>query len=169
MLHQTAKKLLALVSIACVTQLMVPLAVWSASLDLSSTVHNVRAGSIAGFHPTAITAGGHLQNITANSLLTPAELQAVLQVLNTGTQSLLLSGRDAAVGGSALIQSSAALTGLVVPTGVKLVDQLNATNALSVTGNLSNAGSLYFAGSPTARTLTISTLSINNQLGAVLS
>src|SRR5580692_5716201 len=92
MRKQTAQKLVACLSLLCGAQLVAPYAVWAAgspggSMNLSSTAHTVPAGSLSGFHPTTITAGGAPQRISASTMLTPAEVQAVMQVLNLGQQS----------------------------------------------------------------------------------
>jgi hypothetical protein len=167
MRKQTAK-LIACLSLLCGAQLIAPYAVWSASpgasMNLSSTAHTVSAGSINGFHPTTITAGGAPQSVNSTTMLTPAEVQAVMQVLATGHQSLILSPSDAGIGGSLVVnQTAGAVSSVVVPSGVSLVDHLgNANNILSVTGSLTNAGSLYLAGSSNATSLSISANSINN-------
>jgi hypothetical protein len=139
------------------------------SLDLASTRHTVTAGNLQNFHPTAITAGGQSQNISASSLLTPAEALAVLQVLGGGNQSLVLSGKDAAQGGTLVVPQSlgSVFSSFVIPHGVSVTDIFSG-NSLKLSGNLVNAGSLQ-VGAATSSIATINAANIYNLSGATLA
>src|SRR5207302_9334414 len=133
--------------------LLRPSAAWSApgpngNLNLASTAHSMPAGSLAGFQPVVVNNGGHALSITSTSHVTPAEALAVMQLLTTGRQSIVLNAGGAAAGGSvSLTGANSAASTMVIPRGVTVLDNLaTSNNALSIAGNLSNAGSLYISG-----------------------
>lgn len=138
------------------------------NLNLGATTKSVLAGGIAGFHPTAIRTGGAMQLVNSNSLLTPAQVLAVNQVLTSGQQNLLISGLGSAVGGSATISAGTnnTLSNMVIPHNVKVTSLLT-DNVLNITGNLTNAGALYFAGN--GQQLDVNANNINNLAGGVMA
>ncbi len=138
------------------------------NLNLGATTKSVLAGGIAGFHPTAIKTGGLMQLVNANSLLTPAQVLAVNQVLTSGQQNLLISGLGSAVGGSATISAGTnnTLSNMVIPHNVKVTSLLT-DNVLNITGNLTNAGALYFSGN--GQQLDVNANNINNLAGGVIA
>src|SRR5579885_347464 len=140
----------------------------TANLNLLSTLHDVPAGSLNNFHPTSITFGGHAQQITSTTLLTPAQALALTQILNTGHQSLVLNANGSAIAGTAVLhqQDIGAVSTMVIPHGVRVTDMLS-NGALHVSGDLTNGGSLLFSG--TGQSLAVYANNITNLQGALIS
>lgn len=136
------------------------------NLDLGSQTRTVPAAASG-----LITIGGHLQSVTHNQLLTPAEATALQQVMASGRQQLTVGAGGNATGGSLLVtNTSQPGGGIVVPSGVVLRD---AATVLNLTGNLVNSGTIFasplnFTSSSLA-TMTINAANIFNQVGGVIT
>lgn len=124
------------------------------SLDLSSVAATVAAPISAPVH---ITVGGNLSSsgavvggteisIAPGQLITPSQYVALTQVLQNGTQNILLTAGGAAEGGGLTL--SAAQTGtfssLVLPQQVTLSGiGFGSSDPFSVSGSANIAGSLF--------------------------
>jgi YVTN family beta-propeller protein len=119
--------------------------VGTANLDLTSTKANLSAPAAAVNDSLKILVGGSKEAITRSTLLTPAEMVAVSQLLSTGHQSLVIGTRGNAVGGTLSIGNALAnsLINLVVPRRVEVLD---AVGALHLSGDLTNSGKIEFTG-----------------------
>ena len=116
------------------------------SLNLASRHAGVSAADVGVAHSLVIMVGGAKVNVSAGSMLTPAEMAAVYQVTNVGRQSLGLGTQGNAVAGTLSIGTELGKSwgNLVIPQNVKVVDTVS---SLNVAGNLTNAGKLVFTGS----------------------
>jgi len=87
------------------------------SLNLSSTSEGSTEGHLLHGQIVDINVGGSQLTVNANTELTPAEKMAVMQVLRTGQQALLLDSQGSADGGTLTLGSrlSAHLSSLVIP------------------------------------------------------
>jgi hypothetical protein len=112
------------------------------AMDLGATTATTPAGHVEGFQPATILVDGRPRNISAGSALTPAEVQGLMQVLQTGRQSLILGAGGAAVGGS-VIMSPREVSSLVIPKGVTAITHFTNLTAISVVGQILNSGTLY--------------------------
>src|SRR4030095_3282422 len=96
-----------------------------AELDLSSAAANIRLGSNLFRRNSSITVNvaGVEQSFIAGSYVTAAQFVALKQVMNGGSQALVLNDQGAATGGSFTLNSvaSARVSELIVPTGVTAV------------------------------------------------
>jgi hypothetical protein len=117
----------------------------ASSMNLSSTASNVSAGRVLHSGAVNIDVGGANMKVTPSTMLTPAEVVALSQVIGAGTQSIQLGVLGNAVGGSFLVGTSANqhISSLVVPQGVTGVVNFAQTTNLSLTGNLTDSGSLF--------------------------
>jgi hypothetical protein len=115
------------------------------NLNLSDTARSTTAGQITGFQNTSIVVNGITQAVTAMTALTAAESLAVMQVLQSGQQSIMLGITGHAVGGSFSVnaQIGRMLSSLVIPQGVTAIAHFNQSSDLNIIGNLTNAGALY--------------------------
>src|SRR4051812_8547040 len=95
------------------------------NLDLTSTNRSASASAVQNFQPAAIVVAGQTQNVTAASMLTPAQMVALAQVLNTGQQSIRLGINGNAVGGTLNLsaQLNQQIANLVVPQSVNAISQ----------------------------------------------
>ena len=144
----------------------VPVSNGSANLNLTSTSRTVSAGQTLGSGSVNIKTGGSVMNVTGQTLLTPAEHLAVMQVASGGSQTLLVGSAGNAVGGT--FQLSPVFnnfSNLVIPAGVKSFS--SATN-LNVTGDLTNSGVLHFNTAMNVAA-SINANNIINNLGGVIS
>lgn len=144
----------------------------SLNMDLSSAGRSVSASSLGLTTPVSINVGGTVRTVGLNDMLTPAELMAVMQVLNGGVQSLKLGADGNAVRGRFSLAPSfaAQLTGLVIPQGVKLVQDFGTLASLSFTGDLVNAGKIFAFSSNAAQTsATFGAQNIFNQSTGVIT
>ena len=133
--------------------------IWSApNLNLAATNSSSAAGNLLGSKTVSINVGGTQLSVNANTLLTPAEKIAVVQVLQSGTQSLLLDSKGSADGGTLTLGSrlSSNLSTLVIPNGVTITD-VSKTGTLNLSGNLVDNGRLYL----TTNNSSISTFSVS--------
>lgn len=69
----------------------------SIHLDLGSTIQSATVHRQDS--PVTITTGGQVHEVLPGQLLTPAQVVAVHQVMNTGTQSIVIGANGAAVSG----------------------------------------------------------------------
>src|SRR5271170_6617814 len=74
----------------------------SFSLNLGSSKQSTTATNLGSGQSVAIKVGGTSLLVNSATSLTPAERAAVMQVLQTGHQSLILAANGAATGGSML-------------------------------------------------------------------
>src|SRR5215470_7655379 len=72
----------------------------SANLDLSSSLRTPSTGHHLRFQQATIQVGSTTRTVTKSDSLTPAELVALLQVLKTGHQSIILGELGKAIGGT---------------------------------------------------------------------
>jgi hypothetical protein len=110
--------------------------------------------------------------VTANSLLTPAELVAASQVSVNGVQKLTLSSSGNAVGGRFSLTGtlSQSLSNLVIPQNVKLLENFANTPGLSLSGNLIDDGTfIAFSSTSKVSAANIFADNIYVQAGAVLT
>ncbi len=115
----------------------------SQNLDLSSTTDTTKGGHLLKNESVNINVGGSQMTVTSNTALTESEKLAVLQVLFTGHQSLLLDAQGSADGGSLTIgpRLSQHLSNLVIPQGISVTD-ISKSGTLNLSGNLNDSGSL---------------------------
>lgn len=113
-------------------------------LDLSSATDSSTLGHMLNGGTVTVTLGGTTMVVDSNTVLTPAEKVAAIQVLQTGHQDLILNADGSASGGSMVITPwlSQHLGNLVIPTNVSVTD-LSSNGTLNITGSLSGAGNLY--------------------------
>ncbi|MBS1989118.1 MAG: hypothetical protein JSS83_01300 [Cyanobacteria bacterium SZAS LIN-3] len=143
-------------------------------LDLGSTEESIRGSAVAGLSNASVTirAGNQQLTVTGNTLLTPAEVAAVYQVLATGHQGLRLDADGAASGGSLRLSPTllSQISGLVIPQGVSVLEKVGGTGQqISLTDGLTNAGRLIFTGGSRSGGIEIDTSSILNAVGAVIT
>jgi hypothetical protein len=134
------------------------------SLDLSSTSPSVTVlpGTLSGSH--AINVGGTSLAVSVGSVLTPAEMVALQQVLSTRHQSLVLGAQGQATGGSFSLGSAQSLTSLVIPTSVTGI----AKSSLAVSGNVVDSGTLLGLGG-TTHSFTLRSGDLNVGSGGLLT
>lgn len=113
-------------------------------LDLSSATDTSTLGHMLNGGTVTVTIGGTTMVVDSNTVLTPAEKVAAIQVLTNGRQDLILNADGSAAGGSMVITPwlSTHLGNLVIPQGVSVTD-LSSNGTLNITGTLSGAGNLY--------------------------
>lgn len=142
------------------------------NLDLSSSSATISAAGLVPNGNVSINVGNSTQIVTPMSMLTPAEMLAVYQVVNSGAQSILLGSKGTAVGGSLDIgaQLSHNINSLVIPKGVSAITNVANSSGLSISGNLLNAGSLLAVSDNAAvKTAQISANNIYNNPNALIS
>lgn len=143
------------------------------NLDLTSTKPVVTSNLSTSHPPVIINIGGNPLQVNSQTLLTPAERLAVYQVLHSGTQSILLGGNGAAIGGSMAIGANFSnyVSSLTVAPNVIVLDRITAAGSgLSLTGNLINFGSIYaYSSSLTAPSAILQAANINNNAGGTIS
>lgn len=147
------------------------------SLDLSSTTANITVGENLLTGSVTIKVGNQTKEVSAGSKVTAAEFAAVNQKLATGDQSLELSNRGAATGGSLNLNNvsddgaTIRASELVIPQNVSVTgDFARAADGVRVTSDIQNYGSLTATSSNANRnTAVIAARDINNQSGASIS
>jgi hypothetical protein len=141
-------------------------------LDLASSSQNVTVGSGQLSSPAVIKVGGSPKVVNAGDVLTAAEFTALTQVVNSGSQRLVVDVAGRATAGSFVVNElPQALAGMTIPSAVTAIHDFGTTGgALNFTGNLINAGK-FFAVSTNAATTTasISAVNILNQQNGLLS
>jgi adhesin HecA-like repeat protein len=140
--------------------------------DLASTERTEAAAVHGEFGTAAINVGGNSVNVTPESMLTPAELAALTQVLNAGQQTLQLNELGAAVAGQLSLHSDFAsqISNLVIPVGVTALHDAAFMQDLNLNANLTNFGSIFaYSTNASVTNLTVSASNIYNTTGATLS
>ena len=143
-----------------------------ANFNLNSGRAIFSAGSLGNFNNLTINVGGRDKVISLDSKLTAAELVAAQQVLNGGSQSIVV-GRNGAADGGTISLNTGVLTGLeqsvggnissmTVARGVQVVDN---NSGIDLSGTLRNFGTISAANSISGSTNTISADTIINGRG----
>jgi hypothetical protein len=143
----------------------------AASDDLTSTSRSHVADN-PNFQSAVLQTTAGNRTVNSGDALTPAEHLALSQVLNTGSQSIALSGGGAAVGGSFNLSQLTSVTpqNLTVPAGVTAIMNAVTHTNLNVVGNFTNSGSFYvFTSQAQSIQASIAAQNIFNQSGAVIS
>lgn len=143
-----------------------------ADLNLSSSQKTINAAQLSGFAPARINVGGRIMSVTSQSMLTPAQATALMQVLSTGRQTLNVGITGTAVGGSFLLTPD--LTGsfgsIVVPRNVKAFNVYSGYNTTGINGDLTNLGMVYAVSTDAAvRSVTLTASNITNLLRATIT
>lgn len=112
-----------------------------AEFDLSSTALTMAA---AAPDKAEIRVAETTVSVIPGTVLTAAEYVAYQQVLNGGSQTLVLGTQGQAVGGSFNLSAIAAqqVSNLVVPGNVTAIHDAAVAQSIVLTGNLTNAGSI---------------------------
>jgi hypothetical protein len=137
----------------------VPALAQTANLDLASQQRTESTPS-SMTEAAIIRNGNSVMQVLPGTALTPAQSQALSQVLTTGKQSLNLGSAGQAVGGSLLISSGPAAGVVNIPQNVRVISDFSNGAPLNVIGNLVNAGTLYAVS--TNAEVTNAILSANN-------
>lgn len=121
----------------------------SISGNLASGAKSIRATNalMAGAGPVTIVVGNRMQVVTPGAMLTPAEAFVVREILQTGTQTLQLSSRGIADGGTLYTNQWEAYSVLNfdVPKNVTAVGVLNGSPANFI-GSVVNYGTIDLYG-----------------------
>ena len=139
---------------------------------MSSTQATLNAGHLIDKGPVSILAGGQSLQVSASTLLTPAERLAVYQVVSSGSQSIQLGAAGNAVGGSLAIgpRFGQFIQSLTIPQNVTVLDNVAVAGALNLAGSLTNGGKIFFfSTTPAVQTASLSAASINNLSGALVT
>ncbi len=140
-------------------------------LDLSSTEASVAATNM-GQEAIHVEMGGMTVPITAGSQVTPAQYVAIQQIMQTGTQSLILNSLGAAQAGTFHVNDSlsAMINSLTIPQGVTALHDAAGTAMVNLAGNLVNSGSFYaYTSNAAVNAATIAAQNITNNQSAILS
>ncbi len=146
-----------------------------ANFNLNSGRAVFSAGSLGNFNNLTINVGGRDKVVDLNSKLTAAELVAAQQVLNGGSQSIVI-GRNGAADGGTISLNTGVLTGLeqsvggnissmTVARGVQVVDN---NSGIDLSGTLRNFGTISAANELSGATNTISADTIINGRGGAI-
>lgn len=138
------------------------------NFDLSSTSRSVTARIQS---PVEIQLGQTKMTVAPNDLLTPAEMVAVRQVINTGAQAVLLNSDGMAIGGSVSINSNLMqrLVNLLIPQGVTALLNFTGGASINMSGNLTNSGQLFALAQNGTPAAVIQATNITNNAGSVIS
>jgi hypothetical protein len=151
-----------------------------AMADPVAPAHELDFGSVATpFHvaddhlsgPVAIRVGRITKVVGAGDHLTAAEYAAFMQVIQSGTQRIVLDTAGRAVAGTVALNglTSNALSGLAVPSGLTALHDFGIAN-LSISGNLTNSGKFFAVSTNAAvNTASISAASILNKADASIT
>ncbi len=104
--------------------------------------------------------------------MTAAEYIAIMQVASGSSQTLTLSSKGAATGGTFSISavSSAHINELVVPSGVTALDYSTKGQTQVISGDIFNFGTIYgVVGSGMGNTISINAQEIVNETGGLIS
>ena len=139
-------------------------------LNLSSTVASLSA-PMTMTSPVNVNLGGVLTPINPGSAITPAQMIALQQVMQSGVQTLVLDSLGAAQSGMLSLSSVGQTLGsLSIPQGVTVLAHASELGPLNMSGNLVNSGSFYlYSTNPGVSAASVSALNIFNNQGAVLS
>lgn len=119
-----------------------------------------------------IFVGHSRMQVLPGALLTPAELVAVNEVLNTGHQTLLIGSGGNAIGGRLNVSTDIgnSMSSLMIPHGVTAIENFATASSLNLSGDLTNAGKLYLLSTnPNVHTAIINAADIINESGATMS
>lgn len=147
------------------------------SLDLGSTSSNIKIGSNLFDGSVTISVGGQEKQVTAGDRVTAAEYAALTQLLATGDQGLVLSGKGAATGGALNLNTvsdngkTIRASELVIPENVIVAgDFARNADGVSVKGNIENSGSIYAISTNAAKnTAIIGARDITNQSSGLIT
>ncbi len=145
----------------------------SVDLNLTSTDKSVSAASVLQSDTQAtINLASMTRTVGVSDMLTPAEMVAVRQVLNTGQQYLQLNDLGAAVGGGLRLNYYAAngVSNLVIPENVRASQNAALLQSLNVSGNLTNSGTFnVYSSNAAVSAATVNAANIYNNAGAVIA
>lgn len=141
-------------------------------LDLTSSSSKIILGSKLFNDSASVTidVGGEKQTFHAGSQVTAGQFVAIKQVLEGGTQSLILDKNGAAAGGSFSLNSVAGpkVSDLVVSAGVTGFDDFATDRRIGVRGDFTNFGSIVATSSNDRITSgVIFGKNINNEGGSI--
>lgn len=143
------------------------------NLDLSSTQRSMSAATqISGNSTATIQLDGASRVIDQSSSLTPAEHVALTQILQTGSQSIMLSALGQATAGNFYLTAalSQQLSNLVIPSGVTAFRDFGNAGQLNVAGNITNAGVMQaFSTVSSVNTATIAATNIFNLTSGIIT
>src|SRR5262249_31327375 len=125
--------------------------------NLSAIKPSLPSG-ITNSQQARITTGNSQILVKNGSVLTPAELVALSQILHTGHQSLVLNAQGSAVGGTVNLTTdlTAPISSLSIPYGVTVLDNASAQSKFNLSGNLVNAGNIFaYSTNPAIRSASI--------------
>ncbi|MDZ4833080.1 MAG: hypothetical protein SGJ27_04695 [Candidatus Melainabacteria bacterium] len=115
-------------------------------LDLTSSTSKIILGSklFNEIETVTIDVGGEKQSFRAGSQVTAGQFVAIKQVLDAGSQSLILDKSGAAAGGSFSINSVATpkVSDLVIAAGVTGIDDFATDRRIGVKGDFTNYGTV---------------------------
>ncbi len=139
------------------------------SYNLNSTSTTVNSSNQ---NPVVINIGGVRHNISPGSMVTPAEMVAINQVLGTGKQTIVLGAQGNAVGGrmNVGVDIGASLGNLAVPHNVTALANFSTQSNFNLTGDLSNAGRFYaYSNNSAVNAAVINAANIFNLPGGIIS
>ncbi|MBX9771663.1 MAG: hypothetical protein K2X29_09845, partial [Candidatus Obscuribacterales bacterium] len=140
-------------------------------LDLSSTEASVAVTNMSQ-EAIHVEMGGMAVPITAGSQVTPAQYVAIQQIMQTGTQSLILNSLGAAQAGTFHVNDalSSMINSLTIPQGVTALHDAAGTAMVNLAGNLINSGNFYsYTSNAAVNAATIAAQNITNNQSAILS
>ena len=145
-------------------------------LDLTSTQTTITLGAelFSDVDSASIKVGGVEKLLQAGAQVTPAELVALTQVLDSGKQSLLLSSSGNAVEGSFSLSTISDATNklkassLVVPTEVTALGNFGKSGELQIRDELVNFGSIIATGKQSGK-VSFAADTIINQENALIA
>src|SRR5262249_43590476 len=112
-----------------------PMAFLPGRMNLGS-VHKTAQAPDSLTSQMTIVNGGTPMEVTAGMRLTPAQALALAQVMQTGSQSIVLGTQGKAIGGFANLTGLSSFTSLHVPRGVSVLDDFAANQSLQLKGDL---------------------------------
>lgn len=137
--------------------------------DLSSTSPTMTAAAASS---AEIKVAGTTLAVTAGTQLTPAQYVAYQQVMNSGSQTLVLGTQGQAVGGSFSFGTITMqpLSNVMVPGNVTAIHDAALAPSITLSGNLTNSGTIYALSTDAAvTTATFNATNIFNQPGALFT
>ncbi|MBX9879403.1 MAG: hypothetical protein K2Y22_13160 [Candidatus Obscuribacterales bacterium] len=142
------------------------------NLDLSSTEASVMVQSVGQAAAVHVDMAGTMVPITAGAQVTPAQFVALQQIMQTGTQTLMLNAMGAAQSGTFSMNSAltSMMGNLTIPSGVTALHDAAGASMVNLTGNLVNSGAYYAYTSNAAVTAaTLAAQNITNNQSAIIS
>lgn len=142
-------------------------------LDLTSGDRSFAASSVMGSaaQATIDLTSGVTKTFVPTDILTAAEMIAVRQVVNTGTQYLHVNDLGIATGGGFHVSYYATnLNNLVIPENVRASQNAALLQTLNLTGDLTNHGTFnVFSSNAAVTSATVNATNICNTANAVIS